>query len=205
MIKLIAGLGNPGSIYHSTRHNAGFWFIDLLAEHKKVVLREIPRFHCQAGQIWADGQLVHLIKPSTFMNRSGQALASFLRFYRISVADTLIVHDELDLPAGCIRLKSGGGSGGHNGLKDVIATVGNAGFWRLRIGIGHPRERAISCFDPELKENVATYVLQAPSEEERSQIDLAMSSAQKTVMLLLQGKPDRAMQGLHTGGGRPAT
>ena len=136
--RLIVGLGNPGAEYEDTRHNAGFWLCRRLAERLGAELRRESRFHGLAGrtrdQVW-------LLQPLTFMNRSGQAVAALARFHRIAPAETLVLHDDLDLPPGVLRLKFGGGLGGHNGLKDIVAQLGTQDFWRLRIGIGHPGDR----------------------------------------------------------------
>ena len=132
--RLIVGLGNPGADYADTRHNVGFWYVDRLAAQLKTALAPQAKFFglaARAGEHW-------LLQPTTFMNRSGQAVAALANFYKISPAEILVIHDELDLPPGGIRLKQGGGNGGHNGLKDIQAKLGSADFWRLRLGIGHP-------------------------------------------------------------------
>jgi PTH1 family peptidyl-tRNA hydrolase len=158
--RLIVGLGNPGADYADTRHNAGFWFVDRLAFELKAPLAAQSRFFGsvgRAGERW-------LLEPSTFMNRSGHSVAALARFYRIDAADILVVHDDLDLPPGTIRVKQGGGNGGHNGLKDIQANLGTPDFWRLRLGIGHPGERG----------EVASFVLKPPRREERELIDGAL-------------------------------
>ena len=147
--RLIVGLGNPGPEYEATRHNVGFWFVDHLADKLKIVLAPQGKFHGKAGR---DGEL-WLLQPTTFMNRSGQAVAALANFYKITPAEVLVIHDDLDLPPGGIRLKQGGGNGGHNGLKDIQARLGTPDFWRLRIGIGHPRTLGLS-------QQVADFVLQ---------------------------------------------
>ena len=158
--RLIVGLGNPGSEYADNRHNLGFWFVDRLAHDLKVALQAQGKFFghvARLDDLW-------LLKPSTFMNRSGQAVAALARFYKIEPAEILVVHDELDLQPGAIRLKQGGGNGGHNGLKDIQASLASPDFWRLRLGIGHPGER----------NEVVNYVLKAPRCEEQELIDQAL-------------------------------
>ncbi|MDR1934742.1 MAG: aminoacyl-tRNA hydrolase, partial [Candidatus Accumulibacter sp.] len=158
--RLIVGLGNPGSEYEDTRHNLGFWFVDRLAAEIKVALAPQGKFHGFVGRqggVW-------LQKPATFMNRSGLAVLSLAWFYKILPHEILVVHDEIDLPPGGIRVKQGGGSGGHNGVKDIQAHLGSPDFWRLRLGVGHPGERG----------EVIDYVLKAPRREEREAIDQAI-------------------------------
>ena len=158
--RLIVGLGNPGSEYADNRHNLGFWFVDRLARDLKIALQAQGKFFghvARLDDLW-------LLKPSTFMNRSGQAVAALARFYKIEPAEILVVHDELDLQPGGIRLKQGGGNGGHNGLKDIQASLASPDFWRLRLGIGHPGER----------NEVVNYVLKAPRREEQELIDQAL-------------------------------
>ncbi len=196
MIKLIAGLGNPGAPYQATRHNAGFWFIDALAQQAGVTLSQEARFHGLVGRIHTDGQALWLIAPQTFMNRSGQAVLALAKFHRISAAEILVVHDELDLPPGSARLKLGGGSGGHNGLKDIVAHFGENGFWRLRLGIGHPRNLVNK--PGQEPQDVATYVLKPPRAEEEKLIRDAITQAQRAVKMLINGDSALAMQTLHT-------
>ncbi len=185
--KLIVGLGNPGAEYERTRHNAGYWFVDeLLRRHGGSWRRESRHQSELARSRIADVEL-WLQKPLTFMNGSGAAVASVARFHRIEPAEILVVHDEIDLPPGAARLKQGGGHGGHNGLRDVIAHLG-ADFWRLRLGVGHPGS----------KDEVIDYVLQRPRAEERSLIDAALTSALDVVPELLCAGAQKAMQTLHT-------
>lgn len=158
--RLIVGLGNPGSEYEDNRHNLGFWFIDRLARELRVALVPQGKFFGRVGRL----DDLWLLQPTTFMNRSGQAVAALARFYRIAPEDVLVVHDELDLQPGTIRLKRGGGNGGHNGLKDIQAQLSTPDFWRLRLGIGHPGER----------NEVVNYVLKAPRREEQELIDQAL-------------------------------
>lgn len=187
-IRLIVGLGNPGREYETTRHNAGYWWVDELARLRNLGFRNEARFH----GLTARGQLhdheMLLLKPLTFMNVSGRAVGALAQFYKITPAEILVVHDELDLPPGVARLKLGGGHGGHNGLKDIIAHLGAKDFWRLRIGIGHPGERA----------DVANYVLHDPRREERELIEEAMQRALDVSHLVIEGKAEAAMLKLHS-------
>jgi PTH1 family peptidyl-tRNA hydrolase len=162
-LRLIVGLGNPGAEYEATRHNVGFWLVERLARELKTTLAPQAKFFGRAGR---NGEL-WLLCPATFMNRSGQSVAALARFYKIAPEEMLIVHDELDLPPGGLRVKRGGGTAGHNGLKDIQAQLGSADFWRLRVGIGHPR-------DSESRQGVADYVLHAPRHEEQEAIDRAL-------------------------------
>ena len=162
--RLIVGLGNPGPEYEATRHNVGFWFVDQLADKLKVSLAPQGKFFGKAGR---EGD-VWLLQPTTYMNRSGQAVAALAHFYKITPAEVLVIHDDLDLPPGGIRLKQGGGNGGHNGLKDIQAKLGTPDFWRLRIGIGHPRTLGLS-------QQVADFVLHQPRKEEQPDIEHALS------------------------------
>lgn len=184
--RLIVGLGNPGPEYEDTRHNAGFWFIDRLAADLKVTLAPLPKFFgegARVGDAW-------LLKPATFMNRSGQAVAALARFYKIAPAEVLVVHDELDLLPGAIRLKQGGGNGGHNGLKDIQAQLATPDFWRLRLGIGHPRSLA-------LKQEVVDFVLHRPRVEEQRDIDEAINRCRSAWPKLAAGDYAAAQQALH--------
>ncbi|HNK33185.1 MAG TPA: aminoacyl-tRNA hydrolase, partial [Plasticicumulans sp.] len=157
-LKLIAGLGNPGPAYERTRHNAGFWFVDELARSHGGSFRHDPKLNADTCQITVEGRALWLMKPMGFMNRSGQPLARLANFYKIARPSILVVHDELDLPPGVARLKRGGGHGGHNGLRDIIAQCGGNDFLRLRLGIGHPGTAA----------EVVDYVLRkAPSSEQQ--------------------------------------
>ena len=141
-IKLIVGLANPGAEYAATRHNAGAWYVDLLAERLRAPLREEPKFYGYTSRINLAGADVRLLVPTTFMNLSGKAVAAMATFYRINPDEILVAHDELDLPPGVAKFKLGGGHGGHNGLKDIISKLGNnPNFHRLRVGIGHPGDK----------------------------------------------------------------
>ncbi|MDR0578356.1 MAG: aminoacyl-tRNA hydrolase [Candidatus Accumulibacter sp.] len=181
--RLIVGLGNPGGEYAGTRHNLGFWFVDRLAADLKVTLTPQGKFHGRAGRhggLW-------LLEPETFMNRSGRAVVSLALFYKILPDEILIVHDDLDLPPGGIRVKQGGGSGGHNGLKDIVAHLGVPDFWRLRLGIGHPGDR----------DEVLNYVLKAPRREEQDPIDQAIDRCLLAWPKLATGDYAAAQRVLH--------
>lgn len=184
--RLIVGLGNPGSDYEETRHNAGFWFCTRLAEKRNAPLRHEARFHGLVGQI--PGPKLWLLLPQTFMNRSGQAVGALMRFHRITPAEMLVVHDELDIPPGQLRLKFGGGLGGHNGLKDITAHLGTQDYWRLRIGIGHPGDR----------NEVVNYVLKPPRREEQTEIDTAIARAIDLMPLIEKGEWNAATQRANT-------
>lgn len=187
-IKMIVGLGNPGSEYEQTRHNAGFWFIDELAWQYKATLKEEKKFFGSVARISISGSDLWLLKPSTFMNRSGQGVAALAQFYKIKPEEILVVHDELDIPCGRIKFKLGGGNGGHNGLKDIQARLGTPDFYRLRLGIDHPGERNL----------VVGYVLNKPSPEHRQQIDEAINKSLKAVPMLLAGEWEEAVRFLHS-------
>lgn len=184
--RLIVGLGNPGPEYEATRHNVGFWFVDQLADKLKVSLAPQGKFYGRAGRA---GEL-WLLQPSTYMNRSGQSVAALANFYKISSAEILVIHDELDLPPGGIRLKQGGGNGGHNGLKDIQAKLGTPDFWRLRLGIGHPRTLGLS-------QQVADFVLHQPRTEELPDIEHALARCLLAWPKLSAGDFAGAQQQLH--------
>ena len=184
--KLVVGLGNPGAEYSETRHNAGFWFCERLARELGVSFSKEARFHGFAANARNDG--VWLLMPQTFMNRSGQSVAALARFYRIEPAEILVVHDELDIPPGQLRLKFGGGLGGHNGLKDITAHLGTQDFWRLRIGIGHPGDR----------NEVVNFVLKRPGSAESDLIDESLDRALSAWPLMARGDWNAATQRLNT-------
>ena len=184
--RLIVGLGNPGRDYEETRHNAGFWFCRQLANQLGVTLSPESRFHGITGHARPQG--VWLLLPQTFMNRSGQAVGALARFHRIAPAELLVVHDELDIPPGQLRLKFGGGMGGHNGLKDITAHLGTQDYWRLRIGIGHPGDR----------NEVINYVLKPPRREEQAEIDAALQRALEVWPLIARGEWSAATQQANT-------
>lgn len=187
-IKLIVGLGNPGREYEQTRHNAGFWWLDEVARTLGANFKADSKFHGLVARGTLHGHEVHLLKPQTFMNVSGRAVGAVAQFYKIEAAQILVVHDELDLPPGSAKLKLGGGHGGHNGLKDIIAHLGTKDFWRLRIGVGHPGERS----------EVVNYVLNAPRKEEQGLIEEAMQRAREVAPLIVEGKLEAAMLKLHS-------
>jgi PTH1 family peptidyl-tRNA hydrolase len=192
-LRLIVGIGNPGSEYGTTRHNAGAWFVERLAQTTGVSLRMQSKFQALVGSVRSsDGVDRRLALPQTFMNRSGQATSALARFYRIAPGEILIAHDELDLKPGTVKLKLGGGSAGHNGLKDVVAALGTPDFWRMRIGIGHPREGELS------EQEVADYVLHRPRVDEQQSIDDAIARALAVWPSLELGDTGRAMHELHT-------
>jgi len=186
-IQLIVGLGNPGAEYEPTRHNAGFWFVDELVRRCQQDFRSEQRFNSEVARCLLDGSECRLQKPLTFMNRSGQAVGALARFFRVSPEQILVVHDELDLPPGTIKLKTGGGHGGHNGLRDLISHLGSKDFHRLRVGIGHPGH----------KDQVVDYVLRKPSKEDRRRIDDAIYDALGVMPDVIKGDFARAMNSLH--------
>ena len=187
-IEVIAGLGNPGGDYQDTRHNAGFWLLDDLAHRLGVEFRAERRFHAETARADLDGNPCHLLKPVTFMNRSGQAVAALARSYRVPLERILVVHDEIDLPPGVARIKRGGGHGGHNGLRDIIEVFGGAAdFLRLRLGVGRPAS----------SDDVVNYVLHAPSVADRALIRTAIDDAIAVLPLVVSGETGRAMNRLH--------
>ncbi len=188
-VQLIVGLGNPGAQYEQTRHNAGFFFVDALARQHGGSFASEAKFFGQCCRIQIDGQQLWLLKPMTFMNRSGQAIAALARFYKIPPEAILVAHDELDLPPGEIRLKQGGGHGGHNGLRDTISQLGGSKeFQRLRIGIGHPGHST----------QVTGYVLGKAPASEQGEIDAALQRAAEVMPLVIGGELQKAMNRLHT-------
>ncbi len=187
-IKLIVGLGNPGKEYAATRHNAGFWWVDECVRLHNANYKADSKFHGLIAKANLHGHEVLLLKPQTFMNVSGRSVGAVAQFYKIEPAQMLVVHDELDLPPGSAKLKLGGGHGGHNGLKDIIAHLGSKDFWRLRLGIGHPGDRA----------EVVNFVLNAPRKEEQVLIEEAMQHAQEVAPLIIEGKLEAAMLKLHS-------
>jgi len=191
-IKLIVGLGNPGKKYESTRHNAGFWLVGQLAEQHRLTLRKEPRFHALAAKLDAASGAVWLLLPQTWMNESGMAVAAMAQFHKIAADEILVVHDELDLPPGGVKIKQGGGHAGHNGLRDIIEKLGTPDFWRLRIGIGHPRDVAAS------EQEVADFVLHPPRKEEQALIDAVIERGVAVFDLILADNMAAAMHKLHT-------
>lgn len=188
-IRLIVGLGNPGAEYEQTRHNAGAWLVSRLARAENISLSPDRKFFGLAGRGRIGGEDCWLLLPTTFMNLSGQAVAALANFYKIKPEEILVVHDELDLPAGVARFKTGGGHGGQNGLRDIISKLGNdKGFHRLRIGIGHPGD----------KNRVTGHVLSKPSANEQKQMDEAIDNAISVISLYVAGSKEKAMSELHT-------
>ncbi|MGE8563810.1 MAG: aminoacyl-tRNA hydrolase [Acinetobacter bohemicus] len=181
-ISLIVGLGNPGTEYAQTRHNAGFWFVQRLAEQYGIQLKADPKYKGISGRGNIEGQDVRLLLPTTFMNLSGQSVVPFAKFYQIAPEAILIAHDELDMDPGVIRLKTGGGHGGHNGLKDIVPHIGS-NFHRLRIGIGHPGS----------KERVSGHVLSKAPSSEQNLMDDAIAHALSRIQLLVNGDIQQAM------------
>ncbi|HEY5558705.1 MAG TPA: aminoacyl-tRNA hydrolase [Steroidobacteraceae bacterium] len=185
-LQLVVGLGNPGPEHEHTRHNAGFWFVEELARRHDGRLKAERRYNADAGRVTIAGVALWLLKPMGYMNRSGLSVRSFCDYLQLPADQVLVVHDELDLPAGVARLKSGGGAGGHNGLKDVIAHLGE-GFWRLRIGIGHPGNR----------DEVIDYVLQRPSTVDARLMREAIELAVAEFPHLLTEGAEKMMNRLH--------
>jgi len=190
-IRLIAGLGNPGREHEDNRHNAGFWWVARLAQIHRVVLRHDAKFHGLLGRVSSPEADFWMLLPQTYMNLSGRAVGSMASFYKIPPAEILIVHDELDLAPGTAKLKLGGGVAGHNGLKDISAALGGAGFWRLRLGIGHPGDRG----------RVADHVLSRPALSEQKEIDQAIEQSVGLFPLMIAGQMEVAMHKLHTKSG----
>jgi PTH1 family peptidyl-tRNA hydrolase len=187
-LKLVAGLGNPGSRHAGTRHNAGFWFVDRLARARGATFMNDAKLFGQLARLKSDGRDLHLFKPQTYMNESGRAIQSIMAYYKILPAEMLVVHDEIDLPPGVVRLKRGGGHAGHNGLRDIIDRIGSRDFNRLRIGVGHPGD----------KERVIGAVLGKPTRAEKKLIDAAIDAALESMPLILAGEFNKAMTKLHT-------
>lgn len=188
-IRLIVGLGNPGIDYADTRHNAGFWFLDQLAQREKVFFHEEKKFQGEVARVRLAGQDIWLLKPTTFMNRSGQAVVALALYYKILPEEILVVHDELDLMPGCMKLKKGGGNAGHNGLKDITEKLSTPNFWRLRLGTGHPRSLGMA-------QPVADFVLHAPSSEHKEMIQECIAAALKTTNDIACGDMARVQRSL---------
>ncbi len=186
-IKLFVGLGNPGEKYTGTRHNTGFWWVDLVAEQSRSQLKVNAKMFGEVGKL-NPYQNKLLLKPTTFMNASGKAVAALANYYKISPEEILVIHDELDLPAGSMKFKFGGGHGGHNGLKDINLALGSSNYWRLRIGIDHPGDR----------NQVVNYVLKAPQKDEQTAIDVGINESTKLLDLICAGEFENAMLKLHT-------
>ncbi|MBC7730258.1 MAG: aminoacyl-tRNA hydrolase [Microbacteriaceae bacterium] len=193
MIRLIVGLGNPGPEYEHTRHNAGFWWLEAAARQLGAALAYDRNYHGQVARVMRPDGPVWLLQPMTFMNLSGKSVAPLARFFKIAPAEILVVHDELDLLPGQMKLKQGGGAAGHNGLKDLLAQLGSPDFWRLRIGIGHPGVRA----------EVANWVLRKPPLDDRIAIDQNIADSLSALPLLLDGEMARALAKIHAKPQRP--
>jgi PTH1 family peptidyl-tRNA hydrolase len=189
-MKLIVGLGNPGRKYEATRHNAGFWFVDEVARAARADFRREARFSGEVARL--QGEDLWLLKPDTYMNESGRAVGALASFYRIAPDEILVAHDELDLPPGDVRIKFGGGLSGHNGLRDIAPVLGTQDFWRLRIGIGHPRDIPASNQEP------VDYVLRSAGAEERKAIGEALEKAMAVWPLIAAHDMQAAMLRLHT-------
>ncbi len=189
-LKLIVGLGNPGRDYEDTRHNAGFWFVERLARQAGVNLKPDKAHQAVLAKAVLHGQSVWLMQPQTYMNRSGVSVAGLVNFYKIAPAEILVAHDELDFLPGVIKLKHGGSHAGHNGLKDIAARLGSLDFWRLRIGIGHPRSL-------NLQQDVADFVLHRAPREQQVLIDQALDKALLVQDKLVKAEFDKAMMSLH--------
>lgn len=193
MIRLLAGLGNPGPEYEATRHNAGFWFIDEAARKLGASLVPERGYSGLVARVNRAGGPLWLLQPMTFMNLSGKSVAALARFFKIAPDEILVAHDELDLIPGHAKMKLGGSAAGHNGLKDIEAQLGSAGFWRLRLGIGHPGVKA----------EVANYVLRKPAPEQRQAIEKSIEQAASALDLVLAGEMERAMMKVHAKPPRP--
>ncbi len=188
-MQLVVGLGNPGPSYEATRHNVGFWWIDALAQQLGWSFASAPAHKAWLAKGQWQGRPLCLLKPQTFMNLSGQSVASFARFFKLNPSQIWVVHDEIDLPPGTAKLKQGGGHAGHNGLKDIVAQLGSPDFWRLRLGVGHPG----------LRSEVVSWVLQKPSPADRTAIQNAIEgSLSACIPSVLEGEFARAQQNLAT-------
>ncbi|MCK4864458.1 MAG: aminoacyl-tRNA hydrolase [Gammaproteobacteria bacterium] len=187
-VSLIVGLGNPGSEYERTRHNAGFWFLDELARQQNLSFKLDKKFHGEVARYKHNGEDVWLLKPTTFMNLSGQAVQALAHFYKINLDEILVVHDELDLSVDTARLKKGGGHGGHNGLRDIASKMGGNNYLRLRLGIGHPGD----------KSKVTNHVLKKASTDDQISIERNIERALNVLPLVIEGDIQKAMNELHT-------
>lgn len=186
-LRIVVGLGNPGPEHQLTRHNAGYWFVDVLARRHGGEFRDYRKYSGETARITIGAQELILLKPTTYMNRSGLSMRQLSEFFKIPAEEILVAHDELDLPVGSLRLKFGGGHGGHNGLRDAIAHIGDR-FWRLRIGVGHPGKKA----------DVIDYVLTRAPRPEEDLILAAIGNAADCMPLLLEQGAERAMSKLHS-------
>ena len=193
MIKLLVGLGNPGPEYEATRHNAGFWWVDAAAKQLGARLSADRAYFGLVGRVNRPAGPVWLLQPQTYMNLSGKSVAALARFFKITPQEILVVHDELDLLPGQLKLKEGGGHAGHNGLRDIHAQLGSADYWRLRLGIGHPG----------VKTEVADYVLRKPPADQREAIERAIEESLKHLDVMLSGQMQQAVMKLHAKPERP--
>ena len=189
-IKLIVGLGNPGADYERTRHNAGFWLVDAIAEDLRASFTSEKSFSGLVAKARVQAEQVLLAKPQTYMNRSGQCVGALARFYKLEAQEILVLHDELDLFPGQVKVKQGGGHAGHNGLRDIQSALGSADFWRLRLGIGHPRTLSLT-------QEVADFVLHPPRREDQTAIDDCLTRCRAVVPFFLAGDFVRATAQLH--------
>lgn len=188
MIRLFAGLGNPGPDYEHTRHNAGFWWIDALARSFKTTLVMEKNYHARVARTLVNGQNVWLLQPQTYMNLSGKSVAALANFFKIAPSEVLVAHDDLDIAPGEAKLKLGGGHGGHNGLRDIHAKLGTDQYWRLRLGIGHPGNKA----------EVLDWVLKTPSIDHRIAVDQSIDRAIRALPHILVGDMEQAIRLVHT-------
>lgn len=190
-IRLIVGLGNVGAEYEATRHNAGFWFADLVARRAGVTFGQERKFHGEVARIRDHGRELWLLKPGTYYNRSGNAVVALALYFKVLPDEILVAHDEVDLPPGAVKMKLGGGAAGNNGIRDIQAKLSTPEFWRMRFGVGHPRTL-------ELQQEVADFVLHPPGREHQQAIDAAMDRALDCVPQLVEGQFERAMLKLHS-------
>ncbi len=184
----MVGLGNPGSEYENTRHNAGFWFVEKMAERYRESFRLEKKFLGEICKVVMSGQQCWLLKPVTYMNKSGQSVSALMNYYKIEPENVLVVHDEIDHDAGSAKLKFGGGHAGHNGLRDIISAIGSKDFYRLRLGVGHPGN----------KKQVVNYVLGQPSRDDREKIDQAIEESLEITDMLVAGEMQKATHRLHS-------
>lgn len=187
-IRLIVGLGNPGPQYANTRHNAGFWLADILAAQYGASFTTESRFNADLAKGRANQEPLYLLKPNTFMNLSGQAVQAALAYFKIQPEEIIVLHDELDIPTGQVKLKKGGGHAGHNGLRDIQAKIGTPDFWRLRIGIDHPRKLGLA-------QSVADYVLHRPAAEQMNIIEHSLNETVRLFPDILAGDTSKANRG----------
>jgi peptidyl-tRNA hydrolase, PTH1 family len=193
MIRLVVGLGNPGPEYVNTRHNAGFWWVDAAARQLRATLFPERSYYGLVARVNRPDGPLWLLEPMTYMNLSGKSVAALARFFKIEPGEILVVHDDLDLQPGQVKLKLGGSAAGHNGLKDILAQLGTNDYWRLRLGIGHPG----------VKSEVVNYVLRRPGPDEREAIDKSIDTSLAALDLLLAGEMERAMMKIHAKPPRP--